>query len=327
MAAPEGGRIAQEACERAAKGVHRAVAPTKKSRKREVRLELKLAVDAAAGAPRRRPQRARAMSWDALSLAGAHAIDNSAGIASVNPTAATYAASVAASDLAALGLPPLPASVRRIELAVECHADDAAGGVLPAWASASGVELWVDVGERATAAEVGRWLSGAGVDADSGPPTAEHAPTPRAGARAVRGGARAARRLARRLPRRAAGAGALAPARAARAGALARLAPAASTPRRPPRSAAAAAGRRGRGRPPRTSRSATLRVRRSRSAAPPPRAPRRSACSEPAATSAAPTAPTARCRASSTRRRELVVGRARRRGAARVGRASAARHR
>ena len=61
------------------------------------------------------------MSWDALSLAGAHAIDNSAGIASVNPTAATYAASVAASDLAALGLPPLPASVRRVELAVECH--------------------------------------------------------------------------------------------------------------------------------------------------------------------------------------------------------------
>ena len=81
---------------------------------------------------------------------------------------------MAASDLSALGLPPLPASVRRIELAVECH-DGAAGKTLPAWASASGVELWVDVGERATAAEVGRWLSGAGVAADSGPPTAEHA--------------------------------------------------------------------------------------------------------------------------------------------------------
>ena len=115
------------------------------------------------------------MSWDALSLAGAHTSDAATGIAHVAPTSASYAASVAASDLAALGLPPLPASVRRIELAVECHADDAARGVLPAWASASGVELWVDVGERATAAEVGRWLSGAGVDADSGPPTAEHA--------------------------------------------------------------------------------------------------------------------------------------------------------
>ena len=163
----------------------------------------------------------------------------------------------------------------------------------------------------------GRWLSGAGIDADSGRDGGAR-PTPRA-ARELCEVVRAARRLAQWLPQRAACWRAGSSPCRARCRALACLAPAASTPRRPPRSAAAAAGRR-------QARQAAAHVALGYCD---------SAAGGGAAACAAPlgcSAPAARRRRRrrrraaallSRRRRELVVGRARRRGAARVGRAPA----
>ena len=254
------------------------------------------------------------MSWDALSLPATPSVLRIAGVSD-------------GSDLRGVGgrfrprgagLPPLPASVRRIRWRSvprrrRCRRRSTGVGV------GAGVELWVDVGERATAAEVGRWLSGAGVDADSGPPTAEHAADAAGRARELCEVVRALLGVSLDGCRGRAGAGARLQ-RAARA--VARLACCRGRVDAAAAEERGGGGRRGRGRPPRTS--PRLLCGGGGSAAPPPRAPRRSACSG-GGDLGGTAATAARC-ALLSRRRELVVGQRAAR-AARVGRAPTARHR